>query len=125
MASEKTKKDLPAVLHAITYSLPFLFLSTSWQPLAVIIVTHYLIDRFRLVRFLNWIKNFMGPPTTKETVVTEKSKTYRNFYWWQAWKHCTATGYPSDKPAWLAVWLMIIADNTIHILINGLALGYL
>ncbi len=33
-----------------------------------------------------------------------------------------ATGYPSATPAWLAVWLLIIADNTLHLLINHYAL---
>jgi hypothetical protein len=36
-----------------------------------------------------------------------------------AWSECKATGYPPDTPPWLAVWLMIIADNTIHVLINS------
>ncbi len=33
--------------------------------------------------------------------------------------------YPPDRPPWLAVWLLIIADNVMHVLINGLALRYL
>lgn len=31
-------------------------------------------------------------------------------------------GYGPDTPDWLAVWLLIIADNTMHLLINRFAL---
>jgi len=41
--------------------------------------------------------------------------------WWFPWKDCVGTGYHKDRPAWLAVWLMIITDNCFHMLINGLA----
>jgi hypothetical protein len=34
------------------------------------------------------------------------------------------TGYHKDKPPWMAVWLLIIADNTLHLLCNGLALAF-
>jgi len=42
-----------------------------------------------------------------------------------SWAECAATGYPPDRPAWLAVWLLIIADNVMHVVINGLAIRYL
>jgi hypothetical protein len=42
-----------------------------------------------------------------------------------SWNECKATGYSPATPAWLAVWLLIIADNIMHVLINGLALKYL
>jgi hypothetical protein len=38
------------------------------------------------------------------------------------WRKCSKTGYPDDKPAWLAVWLLILTDNTMHLILNGLAL---
>ena len=41
------------------------------------------------------------------------------------WADCIGTGYPSARPAWLAVWLLIFADNICHIVINGVALKYL
>jgi len=37
------------------------------------------------------------------------------------WASCVKTGYPALAPDWLAVWLLIIADNIMH----GLALKYL
>jgi hypothetical protein len=42
-----------------------------------------------------------------------------------SWANCKATGYPSETPAFLSVWLMIIADNTIHLAINFLSMKYL
>lgn len=37
----------------------------------------------------------------------------------------TDTGYPAGTPVWLATWLMIIADNVIHVLINFGAVKWL
>lgn len=101
MAQEKTKRWLPAVLHAITYGLPFLLVTQSPLALAAIVGTHAVIDRYRLARHIVWAKNLLAP------------KAHRH-----PWSECSATGYPSDTPAWLAVWLLIIADNTQHLAIN-------
>jgi hypothetical protein len=108
MATEKTKRWRPAAAHALVYSLPFLALSPTPSAWLVILGTHYLIDRYRLARYVVWAKNFIAP----------RSYTF-------PWSDCDGTGYPKDRPAWLAVWLMIFADNLIHIAINGLALRYL
>jgi chromate transport protein ChrA len=106
MANNKTKWSLACFLHVITYALPFLFFRPSLLSLTVIVGTHFIIDRWWLARFIVWLKNAPYP----------RSKT---------WQECSVTGYPPETPAWLAVWLMIIADNIMHILINGLALRYL
>jgi hypothetical protein len=65
----------------------------------MILLTHYFIDRFRLARYLIWAKNHLGPGNAR-------------------WEFCAATGYPPDVPAWLSVWLLILADNILHICIN-------
>lgn len=39
-------------------------------------------------------------------------------------KPLTATGYQDDVPAWLSVWLLIITDNTLHLICNGLAIWW-
>lgn len=101
MANEKTKQSFAAGIHATTYTLPFVFITQSVPALAFILVTHFLIDRFRLARYVVWLKNGQ----------------------WSS--PVTATGYSEDKPAWLAVWLLIIADNTLHIICNGFAIKYL
>lgn len=108
MANEKTKRWWPAWAHALTYGLPFLLVTRSPATLAVIVVTHAVIDRYRLARHVVWVKNLLAP------------KKYRN-----PWSECSATGYPHDTPPWLAIWLLIIADNTCHLAINAAAVTWL
>ena len=45
MADNKTRKSLAAGVHAVTYTLPFLFLTQAPLALAFIAGTHFLIDR--------------------------------------------------------------------------------
>lgn len=111
MATEKTKRSLAAAVHAITYTLPFLFLTRSPLALAAICGTHFVIDRYRLARWVVSLKNgylFENQDVPGHLVM-----------------RATATGYRDDVPPWLAVWLLIIADNTLHIICNGLALRFL
>jgi hypothetical protein len=103
MAGEKTKRSIAAAVHAVTYTLPFLFLTQSPAALALVAGTHFVIDRWRLARYVCWVKNIP----------------------WKPWADCAATGYPSDKPVWLSVWLLIIADNTLHLICNAAALRWL
>lgn len=111
MATEKTKQSMAAAIHAVTYTLPFLLLTHSAAALVVICGTHFLIDRYRLARFVVWLKN--GPMRWSD----EEGE-------W-CMKHVTATGYQDDVPAWLSVWLLIVADNIMHVICNALALQYL
>lgn len=108
MATEKTKRWWPAVVHGVTYTIPFVFITQSVWALLVIAGTHVVIDRYRLARHLVWFKNQLAPKKSRPS-----------------WVDAQATGYPSDTPPWLAVWLMIIADNVVHVLINLLAVAYL
>lgn len=101
-ANEKTKSSIAAGTHALTYTLPFLFLRPTWKQAAAIAGTHFLIDRFRLARYVVWAKNWIAPKGQDHEL--------------------TATGYPADRPAWMSVWLLIIADNTLHVLLNRLIL---
>jgi hypothetical protein len=156
MANEKTKKSLAAWAHAITYALPFLLLRPSVWALLVILVSHFIIDRWRLARYVVWAKNFLSPPRTfvssvitdsgadfvrgvmVGSTVTSNGKTYvvtantsttlslrEALVWWHKWEDCSGTGYHKDRPAWMAVWLMIIADNVMHVTINAFALRFL
>jgi hypothetical protein len=111
MATNKTKSSLAAICHALTYALPFLFLRPSWLVLVVIVGSHFAIDRWRLARYVVGFRNWLfAPPEERERLRVEIDM---------------ATGFPKDCPQWLAVWLLIIADNIIHVLLNGLALKYL
>ena len=104
MATEKTRRHGPALAHAVSYAACFLPLTRSWRALAMIGGTHFIIDRWRLAKHMCWAKNQVAPAA------------YRPGH--------TATGYGADKPDWLAVWLLIICDNTMHLLINRWALRH-
>lgn len=137
MAMEKTKRSWAALCHVVTYAVPFLFFRPSWLALAVIVGTHFVIDRWRLARFVVWAKNFLAPAERMVLVAVEDvrvsvhgiSSVTGNQYKFvrtnPRWTECRATGYSPETPAWLAVWLLIIADNIMHVFINGLALRYL
>ena len=107
MAQEKTKKSLAAALHAGSYTLPFLFLTQSPMALAFIAITHFLIDRFRLAKYVCWAKNQVAP---------------------KSWRYPLAEGSKfgyKDEPFALNIWLLIACDNTIHWVMNGIALKFL
>jgi hypothetical protein len=106
MAREKVRRNFAAAVHAFVYALPFLLLTSSAWALFVICSTHFLIDRFRLARYVVFAKNWATDPSLK-------------------WADCSTTGYSPAMPPWLAVWLLIIADNTMHLCINYAALRWL
>jgi hypothetical protein len=105
MATEKVRRWWPAVVHAVTYGLPYLVVTRSFMALAVIVGTHAVIDRYRLAKYVVWARNQIGPRSARPPM--------------------TSTGFPEDTPAWLAVWLLIFADNTMHLLINTGAVMWL
>lgn len=129
MALEKTKKNTAALAHVLTYTLPFVVLTTSWKALGFILATHFIIDRWRLARYVCWAKNWLAPrwierPSADPPVAADGTaypELVRNY----PWSECVGTGYHKDRPPWLATWLMFIADNTLHLICNYLALRYL
>jgi hypothetical protein len=149
MAQQKTKSALPAAAHAFVYTLCYLPLLALVAPskvafaLLVIGGTHYIIDRYRLARYVCWGKNFLAPSSTSEYVpMTESERLaaaaefpYRHpdslwnpkeklvtTQWHHPWAECSGTGYHKERPPWMAVWLMILADNTLHLTINAAAI---
>jgi len=108
MARNKMHSNVAAIMHATVYALPFLLIGS---PLAVFVIwwTHFCIDRFRLAKYVVFAKNWIGCFD----------------YLKPRWEECNGTGYPPGVPAWMAVWLLIIADNTLHLTINCLALKFL
>lgn len=105
-AINKTKNTKIALLHAITYTIPFLLITTNIYTLLVICITHCIIDRYRLARYVIYYKNKLNDFSLK-------------------WEDCEQTGFHKDRPIWLTVWLLIITDNTIHLIINYLTLKYI
>lgn len=114
MANVKTERTargwLAATVHGVTYAIPFAFLgstpfdSPEATPLALAIIagTHVVIDHYRLARHVVWLRNQFAP---------------------RAWRtEHTATGGPADGPDWLHQWLLFIADNTLHLIINVAAI---
>ena len=109
MANNKIKRLVPAIVHSCVYFVPFLIvLHPSLSATVVMIGTHILIDRFRLAKYVTFVSQYLAPPSE-----------------WKAWSDCIGTGYYKETPVWLATWLMIIVDNTMHLTINALCLMYL
>ena len=107
MATEKTRRWWPALVHAITYALPFTLITTSPWALLVIAGTHALIDRYRLARWVVWARNVLLRPPGQEL------------------DQAPGQAFPDDCPPYLGVWLVIIADNVLHVAINAAALRWL
>lgn len=105
MANEKVNKWLPAWVHAVTYTLPFILLTQNIVALLIICVTHAIIDHYRLAKHFIWAKNHLSPGPQPSWAEAKENG-----------------GFSKETPPFMAIWLMIITDNTIHILINTWAL---
>lgn len=152
MAVNKTKQWWPALVHAFLYSLPFLIAASPWlhyisiHAWQVIFLSHFFIDRYRLARYVVWAKNWIGPlprlerrqeiiqrltdaglntGNTSLAIIMDELDKPKTVTINLPWADCSATGNPPDVPPFLAVWLMIIADNTIHLCINWAAIKWL
>lgn len=130
MASNKTTSSVPCLVHATVYSLPFLLLTRSPLALFAIWSTHFVIDRYRLAKYVVWAKNVLLSPRERLSSEANVGPHIYTHTTWELdpklhWENCKVTGYPSETPVWLATWLMIIADNTMHLTINYLSLRYL
>lgn len=98
MAQNKTKEWFPCFVHCFLYTIPFSFVLWPSPLVWLVFISHYFIDRYRLaeywIRLVNWR--------------------------WDGNNH----GYSEDKPKWMSVWLLIIIDNTFHIIFNSVAIYY-
>jgi hypothetical protein len=113
MATNKKTRIWPCLVHVLTYAIPFLFLPMSPLALLVIVATHFAIDHWHFPQRLVWAKNWL-------LATAEYRKDPKT-----AWKACSFTGCHPDRPVWLAVWLLIILDNTLHLIVNALAIRHL
>ena len=91
----------------------------SWTKSACC-ASHFAIDRWRLARYVVWAKNWLAPWGRGELVNVVRlsgtgicvEKAPRAVPPNKPWSVCKATGYDPDRPQWMTVWLLIIADNT-------------
>ena len=81
--------EVITLVHALVYTLPFVFITRSPWALGVICFTHALIDRYRLAHYVTIAKNIAGDP--------------------DHWRdYLTHSGYAASTPPWMAAWLVII-----------------
>jgi len=106
MADNKSQSSKWALIHVLIYTMPFLLLTTSFYALSFIMFTHFIIDRYKLVRYVIFSWNKLWDYSI-------------------LWQDCKTTGYSKNKPIWLSTWLFIIIDNTIHIILNAYAINFL
>ena len=104
VATRKKEKSLTGLLyclfHCITYSLPFLLI-TSWIGVLLIGIGHFILDRWNVVSYVIALKNGL---------YKEKKLDISNF------------GFIKDRPIYITLWLYIIQDNVIHIIWNYLVI---
>jgi hypothetical protein len=131
MALNKRKDTAACTIHAAFYMACFLPLVWHRAPLfslcemSAIFLSHLLIDRFGLARYVVWAKNFIAPRDGSCHYTAQIGKPLELECRYYPWERCSDTGYDKNRPAWLTVWLLIIADNTLHLTCNYLALRYL
>lgn len=106
MALRKCRSWMWAIFHAGVYSLPFLLVIRNWQAWAVIFGTHAVIDRYRLAHGICRFKNafWFGPGRPEPD---------------------PETGYSKGTPEHVKFWLVVIVDNSLHLIINHLSLLFL
>lgn len=105
MAVRKLQSLPIAFLHAALYSLPFVLLRPNPAALVWICLTHALIDRHNVARYVVWGKEHLAPSA-----------------WWpDDFENCP-TGNDPSVHLYLSAWLRILVDNTLHLAINHLSL---
>lgn len=103
-AVAKTVHWGPAFTHAAKYTAAFVPLTRNPKALGLIGGTHLILDHYRLAKHINWARNQFAP------------KDYRAV-------GLENMGSPKEVPSGLAMALMFITDNTVHMLINEWALN--
>lgn len=134
MADNKAKDWRAALLHATIYTLPFCLIAPDGNARAVIFASHFVIDHWRFAVGVVWFKNCALDPRAWFAVwhilndrmgnapLPPAAEKFCKLY---DWKNCNVTGYPAEKPFALAIWLLIIVDNTFHLACNYLAIRFL
>lgn len=133
MAARKTQSSAVALTHALVYILPFLLITRAPIALAIMVASHFLIDRYRLARYVIWARDHLAPKWTyifdleqRDTLTADGMKklphTFRKPVRCLPWANCKNTGFDGSIDKTLTTWLLIIIDNVIHVGINALAI---
>jgi hypothetical protein len=125
MAEEKTKKVWVAILHADIYTACYVPLVLSlhlsnWHTfwiLYIIFVTHGIIDHWRLVKPFIWFRNQLAPRYWRYLYKMQVDVIYTPYKGQFGEQVKPGISLTAENFA-LNFWLMVIADNTIHLLIN-------
>jgi hypothetical protein len=105
MAVQKTEKIQIAAGHALLYLVPFLIMRPSWLTMLLIVTSHFVIDHWRLSRFVVWAQNQFGP------------KQYRIAFP----RDRTGDGLPWTMPLNVFTFLLIVTDDVLHLVANSVA----
>ena len=102
LANEKVKNTrqgyFACLLHTVLYHIPFVLIDASLPALAVMFLTHFLIDKYRLAKYVLMVVN---------------------------WRFNDNWGFPPTTAPYIAVWILFIVDNILHVTINFLSLKFL
>lgn len=103
-----------AALHCFIYTLPFFFILdlTIWAAL-FIFTTHWFIDHYRLAKYVIMAKNKLYVNRTEEN-----AKRYHK-------DNIDGFGFPKGTPEYIGFMVLIIVDNTMHLVCNYFAIMYL
>jgi len=106
MVRNKTSNSGACAVHVLMYGIPFLFImdmtASAWL---VIVITHFIIDRYRLARYVIYARN----------------RCVDNY----KLKDSDAFGFRSGTPEHISFFVCVLVDNTLHLTINYLAYTYL
>lgn len=108
MALNKGRSWAVAILHATVYTLPFLVLTRSPLALATILSTHAVEDHFSLGRYIVFASKHLAPRSQ-----------------WPRWADTDWTGSTPGRPLAITFWLYVVADNTLHLVVDALAIYWL
>ena len=109
--------------HCAIYTFPFILLTQSLTALVVIFSTHFVIDKTNIVAYFIAIKNgTRAYYRSKVPILLRSSKTEEDL---STYYDISNFGFNVERPFAISIWLMIITDNTIHLIINYFAIKYL
>ncbi|AUR87418.1 TMhelix containing protein [Vibrio phage 1.101.O._10N.261.45.C6] len=108
MVRNKKQSVFVATVHGLVYSLPFLILDITLLQYLLIATSHAVIDRWgeQVIGGIVKLKNLISP-------LSGRVKNPNNY------------GFPEGTPDYVQFFVVIVIDNTLHIVCNALILSVL